>query len=104
MGESYEVRAKHTNYTGNSAIEFFKRFYDWGFIVENYIHGDAVLHIHGGVGRSNPCLMLATDSIFDVGCGDVDEVMLVIVGKVSEPGRPVATVKWLQPLSGVTPF
>jgi len=47
MDKSLKLRLKLVKNLGNLRMEYLKRFYDGGSIIERYIKGDISIHIHG---------------------------------------------------------
>src|SRR2546426_10973475 len=50
-----ELTAKHIKYRGNLSLEYLKRFYDRTPILEQYLAGKHILHIHGRLGATALC-------------------------------------------------
>lgn len=98
-----ELRLETIKSLDNVEYKLLKCFYNGRSILENYLKRENVLHVHGLVGEKGFCaIYLRADNNRTIH-NDKSSV-LVGIGDISKPFRPLATIERLQPLNSCDVF
>ena len=82
----------------NIRYELFKTFYDRRPIVEHYLDGSVVIHVHVFTSQDAFCILtMHSDDHWML--YDSEKPMFTWVGQVSKELRPIGSFVWLQPLN-----
>jgi hypothetical protein len=106
-----KIRLEVSKRISNARLDFTDRVFDRRPIFEQYLAGDVDLHVHFLAGERMWCLTsnapTSAEVFFQSGVNSDPDLstagdnmpVLVHVGEIAEPPRPVASIIWLQPFN-----
>jgi len=98
-----ELRLETIKSLDNVEYKLLKCLYNGRSILENYLERENVLHVHGLVGEEGFCaIYLRADNNRTIYKGKSS--VLVGIGDISKPFRPLAIIERLQPLNSCDVF
>lgn len=99
---SLELRLKSINYIGNLLLKELQGLNDRRSVREAYDIGEQCIHTHGLLSGRPFWLASFRPSVGNLNFGAASDnskaPMLIGVGEISQSGRPLRSVEWLQPL------
>jgi hypothetical protein len=98
-----ELRLEISKSLSNVEYQLLQCLYNRRSVLENYLKRENVLHVQGLVGEKSFCaIYLRADNNRTVHNGKLS--VLVGIGDISKPFRPLATIERLQPLDSCDVF